>query len=615
MVSTDSTAPGVAKDASNTLRRGVELQAQRRHAEAVGCFRDAGRERPDDPAPFLLASISLIALGDAKAALLAASEACWRAPRWPQAHYAYGQAFAALGEFEKAQQAFAHAIQLRPDWADGWVNYGVARYHQGHIEDAKVAMRKALAAEPNHAAAASNLGAFMRISGEAERGERWLEAIVTADSGAMGARLNLAADLLQEERAQDALDLLQGVAPPDDPQFAGPWLLQRALALLQLNRTGEAREALEAFSALGAAPAALAPLWRWRLVLLALAEGRGEDAQREAALMETALQAMGPVGTPEHAIMAHFALAKFWSMQDAPQRAVAQWSQGHKRLSKFQPFSRQAHRDFIDASIAAFDRKRLQSGPRAANADEAPAFIVGMPRAGTTLVEQILGAHRDVLAAGERAALGQTFFALGGGNESAQAALRIAALDADALDRAAQRYLADLHALDPGKKRIVDKMPGNFLYLGLAALLFPKARIIHCRRDPRDIGLSIFSFRFHGAHGYAHDLADLGWYIGEHDRLMAHWRQALPLPILEVKLSDWIDNFDATLSRVLEHVGMPPDENCARFYERDRRVRTVSRAQVRQPINARGIGRWRPYAPALGPLIAELEKAGSLRDW
>jgi hypothetical protein len=207
--------------------------------------------------------------------------------------------------------------------------------------------------------------------------------------------------------------------------------------------------------------------------------------------------------------------------------------------------------------------------------------------------------------------LGRAFFALGGGNEEAEAVARIAALDAKTLDAAAETYLAELKSLAPDKTRIVDKMPGNFNYLGLVGLLLPAAKIIHCRRDPRDIGLSIFTFRFHGAHGYAHDLADLGWYIGQHDRLMAHWKQALPNPILEVNLSDWVEDFDATLARVLAHVDLPPDPQCARFYEAGSRVRTVSRAQVRQPVNARGLGRWKTYEQELAPLIAELRASGA----
>jgi hypothetical protein len=138
---------------------------------------------------------------------------------------------------------------------------------------------------------------------------------------------------------------------------------------------------------------------------------------------------------------------------------------------------------------------------------------------------------------------------------------KIASCDAATLDAAAEHYLAELRALAPDKSRIVDKMPGNFNYLGLVGLMLPGARIIHCCRDPREIGLSILTFRFHGAHPYAHDLGDLGWYIGQHDRLMAHWRAALPNPILTVRLADWVEDFDATLARVLAHLDLRPTPN------------------------------------------------------
>ena len=261
---------------------------------------------------------------------------------------------------------------------------------------------------------------------------------------------------------------------------------------------------------------------------------------------------MGPDAVPEHQIMAHYDLAKFWSGQKAHSRAFAHWQAGHALLGRSQPFSRDQHLGFVDANMAAFDEARFGHGPRARNRDTSPVFIVGMPRSGTTLCEQILAAHAQVHGAGERMALPRTFTALGGGDPGTAAAVRnVAALGAAALDEAASRYLAELHALAPDKTRIVDKLPGNFHYLGLVALMLPGAKIIYCARDPRDIGLSIFTFRFHGVHAYAHDLADLGWYIGQHDRLMAHWKAVLPNPILTVKLSDWVDDFDGTLARVL----------------------------------------------------------------
>jgi Sulfotransferase family len=350
-------------------------------------------------------------------------------------------------------------------------------------------------------------------------------------------------------------------------------------------------------------------------VLLALAEGDGAGAREQAKEMAAALAAMGPEAVPEHQIMAHYDLAKFWSGQNEHDTAFSHWEAGHALLRRFQPFSREAHAAFVHTNMSLLDHARLAIGSRTGNADPAPVFIVGMPRSGTTLCEQILAAHAQVHGAGERAALGQMFAALGGGQDTAVAVQRIAGLDAATLDAAAARYLADLHTLAPDKTRIVDKMPGNYLYLGLVGLMLPGARIIHCVRDPRDIGLSIFTFRFHGHHGYGHDLADLGWAIAQHDRLMAHWRAALPNPVLTVRLADWVTDFAGTLTRVLAHVGLPPDPACERFYEGENPVRTVSRAQVRQPVNARGLGRWRTYAARLAPLIAELERAGSLAAW
>jgi Sulfotransferase family len=301
-------------------------------------------------------------------------------------------------------------------------------------------------------------------------------------------------------------------------------------------------------------------------VLLALADGDPARAASLAAELEAAIAGDGET-LPEHRIMACFDLAKFWANIGQPARAFPFWQRGHDLLRRAQPFSRAAYGAFVDASIARLDGARLRHGPRASNADPAPVFIVGMPRSGTTLCEQILAAHPAVFGAGERAALGDAAAALGGAWEAPDAVARIAALDAASLDAVASAYLNELHALAPSAQRIVDKMPGNFRYLGLAGLMLPGARIIHCERDPRDIGLSIFTFRFYGAHPYAHDLADLGWYIGQHARLMRHWRAALPNPILSVRLRDWVEDFPATLQRLLAFLDLPYDAACERFHE------------------------------------------------
>jgi hypothetical protein len=434
--------------------------------------------------------------------------------------------------------------------------------------------------------------------------------VIARHPQAAAARLNLAADLLQEDRAEEARALLAGPAPRE-PLMRQHWLLQQALAFIKLRRLEEARAAL---SALGTVPPALLPLLQWRRVLLAMEDGRHAAMRDEAAAMEASLDST-PSILPEHRIMGHYDLANFWSGLRAPDRAFPHWAAGHRLLSRYQPFSRRAFAAFVDATIARFDAARLAGGGRAEDMDATPVFVVGMPRSGTTLIEQILAAHAEVHGAGERDALAQAFWQLGGALETPAAVQRIAALDRDRLSAAGRRYLAELHALAPGAPRIVDKMPGNFRHLGLMALLMPGARVIVCDRDPRDVGLSIFTFRFYGVHAYAHDLGDLGWYIGQQKRLMAHWARALPNPIMTVRLNDWVEDFSGTLRRVLRFLGLPYDPACEAFHAVKRRVRTVSRSQVREKVNARGIGRWREYESQLSPMIGALAQSGALEDW
>jgi tetratricopeptide (TPR) repeat protein len=470
-------------------------------------------------------------------------------------------------------------------------------------------MRAALQADPANQAAAANLGGFLRLTGEVEAAEALLRDRVARDPNAAAARLNLAADLLQEDRSEEALALLDG-PPPTDPAIRQHWLLQRALGFIKRGDKAAARGSL---AALGPVPPALRPLLVWRQLLLSMADRDVAAARGHAGTMERLLD--GPAAVlPEHRIMGHYDLAKFWSGLDERDRAFAHWTAGHRLLASFQPFSREQHQAAVDATIETHDAARLRDGARACNDDPTPVFVVGMPRSGTTLVEQILAAHGAIHGAGERPALAQTFSRLGGGGDGAGAVRRIAAQDAATLDAEAETYLRALHALAPDAKRIIDKMPGNFRYLGLASMMLPGARVIACERDPRDIGLSIFTFRFYGLHPYAHDLSDLGWYIAQQRRLMDHWFAALPNPIMRVRLSDWVEDFKGTLRRVLEFLDLPYDRACEKFHTADRRVRTVSRTQVKERVNARGLGRWKPYEKNLAPLIDALREHGALAD-
>ncbi len=178
--------------------------------------------------------------------------------------------------------------------------------------------------------------------------------------------------------------------------------------------------------------------------------------------------------------------------------------------------------------------------------------------------------------------------------------------DAD-LQRLTQAYLEALEPRGAGKARITDKTIGNFELLGLIHLCLPNARIIHCRRDPRDTCVSCFSTRFSGGHPYAYDLRELGRYWRLYDGLMAHWRAVLPPGrIFEVDYEALVEDLEGWAKRLIAHLGLPWDDACLRFHDSKREVRTASFAQVRQPIYTGSVGRWRRFGPHLGPLIEAL---------
>ena len=234
-----------------------------------------------------------------------------------------------------------------------------------------------------------------------------------------------------------------------------------------------------------------------------------------------------------------------------------------------------------------------------------------MPRSGTTLIEQILDSHPEVYGAGEINDLQAAAFERGGATAATlsapESAWRMRPEDFLGLGEA---YLARLQSRSGSATRIVNKTNENFRHAGLIALALPQARIIHVRREPLDTCVSCFSTLFLEDLPYTYDLAELGRYYRAYEALMAHWRRVLPPGMmLEVRYEDVVADLEGEGRRILAHCGLDWDPRCLDFHKNDRSVRTASATQVRQPINARSVGRWRAYEPFLGPLIEALGPA------
>jgi tetratricopeptide (TPR) repeat protein len=254
------------------------------------------------------------------------------------------------------------------------------------------------------------------------------------------------------------------------------------------------------------------------------------------------------------------------------------------------------------ASIAeVFSPGLLESKANMGALSHMPVFVVGMPRSGTTLIEQILASHPMVHGAGELKRLHTLSDAIEGFPES------FPNLDAARLKTLGEAYLAYVTPMSSGRRHVVDKMPSNFQLCGMIRLILPGARIIHCRRDPVDTCLSCYTKLFAGEQSFTYDQTELGRFHRAYQTLMAHWRATLPVShFLEVDYEAVVDDVEAQARRLLAFIELPWEETVLRFHETERPIRTASVNQVREPIYRTSAGRWRKHAAQLQPLLAAL---------
>ena len=329
----------------------------------------------------------------------------------------------------------------------------------------------------------------------------------------------------------------------------------------------------------------------------------GDD--RYFAQMLQLAETINALGTEEQ-IDLHFALGKAFADVGDHQRSFEHLLRGNALKRQQITYDEEKTLQRLERIRGVFTAEVLHDKSGLGCPSAAPIFIVGMPRSGTTLIEQILASHPQVFGAGELREMANLAGRIGGADAAAFPEA-VQGLSGEDLRGIGEQYVQTVRRLAPDAERIADKMPSNFNLAGLIHLVLPNARIIHARRDPRDTAFSCFSLLFSGTLEFTYDLAELGRYYRAYLELMAHWREALPQEVmLEVQYEDVVGDLEREARRIIAHCDLEWDDACLSFYKTERSVRTASATQVRQPIYQTSIGRWRRHEAQLQPLLREL---------
>ena len=592
-------------------------------AEAL--YRKFLRKAPGNPDALHLLGVIAAARGDPDQAIELIGKAVAAVPNFAQGHSNLGNALRAAGRFADACVSYRRAITLRPDFAAAHSNLGLALCEQGHFVAAVASCQRAIGLDPRSAEVHTNLGNVLRRMGRLEEAETSLRQAARLNPGSSDLQINLAELLLELRRFEAAADCY-GRAIEIDSHLVSA---HRGLAS-SLRSAGEIEPAIAHYREALALSPGEAPLWN-DLGRCFLALGRFDEAVsafRRALAIDPDLAdayrnlancGLLPADDPEMARIAaltartdlpieeraaaSFAIAKSLDDADRYDEAFAAYDSANRlyRAARAAAGDRFDAADLarkIDRSIANFTPAFFAAVGGWGNPSDLPVFIVGLPRSGTSLVEQIAASHSRVFGAGELRNIGEASATLGPVDTPwTQATAR----------RAADAHLERLSGLSGGADRVIDKLPDNIFMLGVIATLYPAARIIFCRRDPRDIGVSCFFQKFSaGLLTFSYDLADCGRRIRETERLGAHWRRVLPLRCLDIQYESLVADLEGESRRLIEYLGLAWEPACLDFHRTMRAVQTASSWQVRQPLYHRSVGRWRHYERHLDPLLQEL---------
>lgn len=451
------------------------------------------------------------------------------------------------------------------------------------------------------------------------------EAAVKAEPKNAGYLINLGRLYLKHELIEEAMPLIEKAFRLDPSMFQAPWAMGEFF-----HQAGNGQRAIRYLNqAILASPAAQRPEIEIMLADCLSSLGQIDEAERlykslvgnekhrpfaiaeaaglrkykiESGVFEELKQELGKgAASPRNRARLHLAIGRIHENSGEYSEAF-----DHFRLSKShlkKEFDSGKFTEMVKSDITNFNADALQRFSEYGDPTKVPVFVVGMPRSGTTLTEQIIAAHPKAGGVGELKRIGSMVDALSGGNGPVQMFESLQQGGPKRCRTLAGGYVSLLKFLAPGAKRVVDKMPHNFMAIGLIALLFPNARIVHCMRNPADNFISAYQNLMNPRHSYSYAPADYAMYYKEYLRLMRHWQGLIPDRILTLRYEDLVAKPEEKTRQLLEFVGLPWDSRCLRFHERGAMVKTFSRQQVRSAMHQGSTERWKNYRSQLQPLI------------
>lgn len=540
-----------------------------------------------------------------------------------------GNAYTGLKNFEAALEAFQRAIQLAPNMFQAHFNAGNMLVRMNRAAEAEPFYRRALQINPKHVGALNNLGNILMSADKPEMAIPLFEQTIKIAPNFPKAYFNLGHAKARTDHTEDAIPLYRE-AIKRDPNYVRAW----DKLGVALHSNDQVEEAIDAFNHALALQPDLASA-RFGIATCLQIQGDFEAAHREirkaialapnlafywnalvmtktfregdpdiAAIEELAQHAEELHGDDKPRVF--FMLGKIYSDLNRSKDAFAAWKRGNALMREQISYDAEKDISTMDWITRACTPEFLTQHRGMGVDSELPVFILGMPRSGSSLVEQIIASHSDVYGAGELTTFSRLFAEriCGGGTPE----FNPEQFTPEALKDLGRCYAEELQKRAPQARRITDKMPGNFAYAGLIHMALPKAKIIHVYRDARDCCLSCFSKQFISGQFFTYSLTELGHFYRAYERLMAHWRRVLPPEIfMEVSYEDLVENFDTVAPKLVAFCGLEWQDACRDFYKTKRIVRTASQAQVHKPLYASSVGRWRNFEDGLSPLFHALD--------